>query len=39
MARRIVDTYDVPAGTNVRADVQSAIQSFADQGMLAGRDA
>ena len=39
MTRQIVDACDVPAGTNVGADVQSVVQSFAERGMLGGHDA
>jgi hypothetical protein len=39
MERQIADAYEVPAATNVRADVQSVIQSFADLGMLASQEA
>jgi hypothetical protein len=36
MAQHISEAYEVPLGTDVRADVQSVIQSFAQLGMLAG---
>ena len=39
MERQIADAHEVPVGTNVSADVQSVIQSFADRGMLASREA
>jgi len=39
MERQIADAYEVPGGMNVRADVQSVIQSFADLGMLASQEA
>jgi hypothetical protein len=38
MERQIADAYNVPAGANVRADVQSVIQSFADLGMLVSQE-
>ena len=39
MKRQIADAYEVPVGTNVRADVRSVIQSFAERGMLASQEA
>ena len=39
MERQIADAYEVPVGTNVRADVQSVIRSFVERGMLASQEA
>jgi hypothetical protein len=39
MELRIADAYDVPAGTDVRADLQAMIRSFTDQGMLTRHEA
>ncbi len=39
MERQIGDAYEVPAGSDVRADVQSVIQDLVQRGMLAGQGA
>ncbi len=38
MEQQIADAYTVPDGTNVRADLQSVIQSIADRGMLTNQE-
>ena len=39
MERQIGDAFEIPAGTNVRAHLESVIQSFAERGMLASQEA
>lgn len=38
MEQEIAEEFTVPDGTNVRADLQSVLQSFADKGMLANQE-
>ena len=38
MEQRIAEAYDVPEGTDVRTDLESVIQSFADRGVLADQE-
>jgi len=39
MAQKVTDAYRVPEGSNVRAELRSVIQSFADRGMLTSPEA
>ena len=39
MEQRVADAHEFPVGTDVRADLQSVIQCFADLGILANQEA